>query len=135
MRSCTHKAKQGIHPVLPISRQVFSHFQQSRVPSCLTVAWEDKCHDSKCPPRCLYPSFIPERYVIYIVWDIPLASWGQLSWLCPLAAPCAPPACSLSGQQEGLKTSRLCVSAALQQQKRQCVINIGLITNPKHSTL
>lgn len=39
------------------------------------------------------------------------------------------------GQQEGLKTSRLCVSAALQQQKHQCVINIGLITNPKHSTL
>ena len=69
-----------------------------------------------------------------MVWNIPLASLGQLSWLCPLPASCAPPASSLKGQYEKLKSPWLSVSTAQQQLKRQCVISILLILNPKHST-
>lgn len=36
---------------------------------------------------------------------IPLASWGQVSCLCPLPAPCVPPACSLAGQGEKMESS------------------------------
>jgi len=31
------KAKQGIHSLLPVSRQGFSHLQESRAPSCIAV--------------------------------------------------------------------------------------------------
>ena len=31
------KAKQGVHSPLPIGRQVFSHLQESRAPSCVKV--------------------------------------------------------------------------------------------------
>jgi len=44
------KAKQGIHPPLPIGRQVPSHLQESRAPSGVTVVWEDKRHHSQLPP-------------------------------------------------------------------------------------
>jgi len=43
------KAKQGIHSLLPISRQVFNHVQESRAPSCIMVPWEGKRHPSKHP--------------------------------------------------------------------------------------
>jgi len=69
-----------------------------------------------------------------MVWNTPLASLGQLSWVCPLPAPAAPLACSLAGQSEKLKSPWLGVSTALQQLKHQHVINILLILNPKHST-
>jgi len=36
--------------VLPISRQVFSHFQESRASSRRMVTWEDKQHNSQCSP-------------------------------------------------------------------------------------
>ena len=70
-----------------------------------------------------------------MVWDIPLVSWGQPSQLCPLPAPCAPPASSLVGWCEEQKRPWLCVSAAQQQLKHPCVINIIFILNPKHSTI
>jgi len=44
------EAKQGIHSLLPISRQMFSHLQESRAPSRLMLTWEDKCHHSDVPP-------------------------------------------------------------------------------------
>jgi len=34
------KAKQGLHSLLPIRRQVFSHLKESRAPSHVTVTWE-----------------------------------------------------------------------------------------------
>jgi len=43
------KTKQAIHLLLPISRQVFSHFQESRAPSHTAVTLADKCHHSECP--------------------------------------------------------------------------------------
>jgi len=33
-----------------VDRQVFSHLQESRAPSHVTVTWEDKRHYSKSPP-------------------------------------------------------------------------------------
>lgn len=50
------KAKQGIHLSVPMARQVFSHFQESRAPSSGMVIWEDKCHLFECP---LLPSSSP----------------------------------------------------------------------------
>jgi len=62
----TSKAKQGIHSLLPISRQVFSHLQESRAPSHRTVTWEDKCHNSECPPFSLLP---PTLYAEHdVIW-------------------------------------------------------------------
>jgi len=40
----TSKAKQGIHSLPPIGRQMFIHSQENRAPSHVTVTWEDKCH-------------------------------------------------------------------------------------------
>jgi len=54
----TSKAKQGIHLLVPTSRQVFGQLWESRVPSRITVTWEDKCCDSKRPLFFLLsPSF------------------------------------------------------------------------------
>lgn len=41
----TRRAKQRIHSPLPMVRQVFSHFQESRAPSCVMITWEDKYHN------------------------------------------------------------------------------------------
>lgn len=37
-------------------------------------------------------------------WNIPLVSWGELSWLCPLPALCAPPASLLARKYKKLKS-------------------------------
>ena len=48
------------------------------------VVWEDKCHYYKCP--CIL--FLSFRFHCWTwhrkVWNVPLVSWGQLSWLCPI---------------------------------------------------
>ena len=62
-----------------------------------------------------------------MVWNTPLASLGQLSWVCPLPAPAASLACSLAGQSEKLRSPWLGVSTALQQLKHQHVISSLLI--------
>lgn len=62
-----------------------------------------------------------------MVWNIHLASLGQLSWVCPLPAPAAPPACSLAGQSEKPKSPWPGVNTALQQLKHQHVISALLI--------
>ena len=38
----SEKAKQGIQSLLPNGWQMFSHFQESRIPSQLMVSWEDR---------------------------------------------------------------------------------------------
>ena len=106
------KAKQGIHSLLPISRQVFSHLQESRAVSCATITWEDKCHHSKCDPfLSSSPCFICWAWHP-MAWNIPWVCWDQLSQLCPLPASPASPAYSLVGQCEEQKRPWLCVSAA-----------------------
>jgi len=53
----TSKAKQGIHSLFPIGRQVSSHHQESRTQSHVVATWEDKCHHSEHPPFLLPPTF------------------------------------------------------------------------------
>lgn len=50
------------------------------------------------------------------IWNIPLACWAQLSWLCPLLTSSAPPA--YCWRNEELKTPCLSVSTAHQQLKK-----------------
>lgn len=54
----TSKVKQGIHSLLPIHSQVFSHLQQSRAPSHTTVTQEDKMPWLQTPlPLFLFTHF------------------------------------------------------------------------------
>ena len=94
----TNKAKQRIHSPLPIIGQVLTHLQGSRVLLCILFTWEDKCYhpESVTPFLFLSPSFICWAQQ-HMVWNVPLVSWGQLSQLCLLSTPCAPPAYSLLG--------------------------------------
>lgn len=67
-----------------------------------------------------------------MVWDIPLTSLGQLCWLYPPSASCAPPAILLAVLHKNLKSPWLSVNTALQQLEHWCVIDTVLIRNPKH---
>lgn len=89
---------------------------------------------SQCP-HSRQPLHINWSAECPVVWNIPLASLGQLSWFCPLTAPAASPAWPLAGEHEKLKSCWLSVSTALQQLKYWCVITITFITNPKQSTI
>ena len=71
----------------------------------------------------------------HMAWHIPFVSWGQLSWLRPLPASCAPPACSLAGQCEEQKRPWCCVRAAQQKLKHPWVVSTVFGTNPKHSNM
>uniref|UniRef100_A0A493U2L1 Zinc finger protein 365 n=1 Tax=Anas platyrhynchos platyrhynchos TaxID=8840 RepID=A0A493U2L1_ANAPP len=62
-----------------------------------------------------------------MVWNTPLASLGHLSWVCPLPALTAPPACPLAGQSKRLRCPWLSISTALQQLKHRGVISTLLI--------
>jgi len=76
---CASKAKQGTHSPLPIGGLVFSHPQESRTPSYLTVTWEDKCMNSECPPFFLLPTaFIAERAVLF---------YGIFLWVAGVSCP------------------------------------------------
>lgn len=71
-----------------MDRQVFSNVQESTFLSHLMVTWKDKCHHSECQPL---PSSFPSFYCwtqCFMVWDMSLVSWGQLSQLCLLPTPC-----------------------------------------------
>ena len=97
------KAKQGTHSLLPIGGQVFSHLQESRAPSRITVTWADKRHHLEHPPL---PPSSPQLSMLSVTsygMEYPLVSWGQLSRLCPLPTSCAPPAYSLVGWGEKQK--------------------------------
>ena len=54
-------------------------------------------------PRSTPPSQLPQCIYwawCHMVWNIPLASLGQLSWLCPIPASRAPPAFLLAGHKK-----------------------------------
>lgn len=114
----TRKAKQEINLLLPI-----------------TVSWEDKLHHSD---HFSLHFFLQSCYCWAWhrrVWAISLASWGQLSWLCPFPAPCSSPAPCWQGSGSCWQNPWLFMSAAQQQLKHQCAIIIILIENPKHSVI
>lgn len=106
-----NKAKQRIHSPLLIVRQMFSHLQVSRTPSHITVTWEDKCHNSEHPTSS-FPGF--QCWAHNVVWDIPLVSQCQLSWLCPLPSFCAPSAYLLVGWCQEQERPWHCASSAQQ---------------------
>ena len=130
----TSKAKQGIHSLFSIGRQVFSHLQGSRVPSHATFIWEKECHHSELPHFLVLP---PALYcwAWRMVWIIPLVRRSQLSRLCPLPAACAPPASLLVGWGERQRRPWLCVSTAQQYWKHPCATSTVFSTDPKHSPI
>lgn len=71
VKAHTSKAKVGIHPPVPMGRQMFSHPQESRAPSQVVVTWEDKCHDSQ------YPHFLPSS-PSSICWACHVMAWNVL---------------------------------------------------------
>lgn len=71
------KTNQGINSLLPMSRQVFSRPQESRVSSHITVTWEDKHHHSK-HLMLLLPTLYTEHYVIW---------YGTSFWLFGVICP------------------------------------------------
>jgi len=78
------KAKQGIHSLLPTGRHVFSHPQESRAPSHVTVTWEDKHHNFECvPPFCLLP---PDLHAEHDIIQHG-ASLGSAGLSCPSRVP------------------------------------------------
>lgn len=63
---------------------MFSHLQESRPPSHVTVSWNDKRHHSWHPPLPSSSSFMCWPWC-HMEWDIPRVTWGQLSCPCPLS--------------------------------------------------
>ena len=98
---CASKAKQGIHSLLPIDGQVFSHLQESRAPSHITVIGKTKAVTPNVP-------YFPSSFPHHMVRNIPFVSWGQLSQLCPLPTSSAPLCYSLVGSCEKQKKPWLC---------------------------
>jgi len=92
---CTSKAKQGIHSLLPVSTQVFSHLQESRALSCVIVIWEGKYHHSEQCPFLL----LPHGFYCW-VWH---HAFSQLSQLCLLPTSCSSQAYLLEGWGEEQK--------------------------------
>lgn len=102
-------AKQGIHSVLPIGRQVFSHLQQSRVPSHMTVTWENKCHHSKHPPLPPPSPYFIDWAWCQMVWNVPFDQLGSpLLAVSPPILPCTPSFLSSMAVGKAEKVSDLC---------------------------
>lgn len=91
----------------------------------LTLCWP---LPSQFPSRVPQPAFSHSLYAEYIVWNVPLASWSQLSCLCPL------PSLLTGRAREAEKSFYLAEALLSNNWKHQCVTNIIPILNPKHST-
>ena len=76
--------------------------------------------------------FTPEHRLMR--YGLPFGSLSQLSWLCPLPVPGAPPAPCCQGSMISRRPS-LCVSTVQQQLKLQCTIKIVFITYPKYNNI
>ena len=58
------KTKERIHSLVAISRQLFSHLQESRASSHITLTWENKGHNSIYHPLLpSFPRFIAEHNI------------------------------------------------------------------------
>lgn len=78
---------------------------------------DDEPDLEQLPQARFSPGLQTEHDTIY--YGFPLASWGQLFWLCPLTASCASPTSSLVVWGEKLKGPLLRISIA-QKQHHYC---------------
>ena len=92
------------------------------------------CKTAFSPTLFLYPSFYCQAWR-YMVWNIPLANSGQLSWLRPFPVSCLPLAYILQGAEWEKRKLWHWASPVQQQPKLWCVINTVLVTNLKYSTI
>jgi len=98
------KAKQGVHSLLPIGRQVFSRLQESPAPSRINGYLARRTPSLQLSPPFFF--FFPQLYMP----SVTLHGFGQLGSAVPalpLPASCAPPDCSLVGWCEKQKRSWL----------------------------
>lgn len=72
----------------------------------------------------------PIQLIAERVWDVPLASWGQLS--CFVPSQLLFPPSSHVGQHEKLWSPWLSINTALQQLEHWCAVSMIFILNPKH---
>lgn len=89
------ESKKGIYSLYPISREISRHFLGSRTSTRNVVASEDKCHNHEFIMFPLLPDSSYCWFQYDAVWDVPLFSWGHLSWLCRLPASCCPTTTSM----------------------------------------
>lgn len=88
----TSKAKQGMLPALPVSRQVLNNPQENR---------RSITHSGDLGGQMLSLQTPHTHFLLLSVFyadndaynNIPVIIWGQLSCLCPLPIPCAPAHC------------------------------------------
>ena len=111
--TCTSKAEQGFHSLLPISRQMFSHPQESRAPPLIAVTLEDKHRHSKCPPL---PSSSPSILLLSIMSHGMEYPFGHLASAVPVVSPpsflCTPSLLAGGVGWEGEKALTLCKHCA-----------------------
>ena len=129
--ACAGKAKQGINSLLPISRQVCSHLQESNAPSHIVVTWENKCYHSECSlPFFCPPTLYTEQKVIYGM-EYP---FGPLGSAVPAMSPhnflCTPSLTAGGVGWEAGKALTLCTNCSAEK-KHPCAINTVFSTNPK----
>lgn len=77
--ACTTEETQRITSVLPMGREMFSHFQESRIPSHLMVTWDNKHHHFKLSPFFLPPPTLSTDH--HALWS-GISLWS-LSVTCP----------------------------------------------------
>lgn len=125
--ACVSKAKQGIHSLLPMSRQVFSHSQEIRVTSHTTAAWESKRHHSECPP------LHSPSPALYAIW-CGILLCGQLCWLSPPKFLCTPSLLAGGMEWEAGKALRLCKQGLAITKTSPCYQHCSQ-QNPKQSPI
>lgn len=87
------KAKQGIHPPVPMGRQAFRYPRESKATS--RVTWEDPWNVLPSPT-----SFFPQFCVLCFEIEYPHCQLGSAVLACLFPASCAPPVFSLVGWDE-----------------------------------
>lgn len=106
------------------------HLQHSRVPSHITVTWEDKCHHSLCP---LLPFSTPILYTeTHAIWSG--TSPGSVWVTCPAVSP---PMYPRSLLQCGSKKSRQGLGSvqALLTNRKNCITSPEFSTGQNHSPI
>lgn len=126
-----HRQAGQNNSLLPFDGQVFSHSQESRIPSCLIVTWKDSYHNSTDQPPS--PSF-PQLIMLSKMLSRREYKFGYTALL-----PVSPPHLLLTPrllimrlwQKQGRPLC--CASTAQQELKHGCII-IVVVTNTERTT-